>query len=214
VGQAVSLSAPHLQCGVPSARSGLGQPPTNVCISRAFSFKLRFMRMYFLSLMLCGVGLSVVLGRPAQSPTGSDSPELKVRLVKVYDPVYPPIAHTANIYGDVELLLQIRQDGAVQSVEVVKGPPLLQKAALESARQSQFECRGCGDGVTPFKLLYSFLLSDGDCCKAADSPTIVTASEDHVWVTNSRFCTCDPAGTMERKVRSVKCLYLWRCAVR
>jgi hypothetical protein len=186
----------------------------NDCISRAFSFKLPFMRRLFLSLMLCGVGLSIFVGPgQTQSPAGSDTPQRGVWVMKVYDPVYPQLVHTANVHGDVELLLKIRQDGAIQSVAVVSGPPLLQQVAVESARQSQFECRACTEGVTPYKLVYSFQLSEGDCCNSPNSPK-VTASENRVLVTNSHFCFCDPAGTVGRKVRSMKCLYLWRCSVR
>jgi Gram-negative bacterial TonB protein C-terminal len=171
------------------------------------------MRRRFLSLMLCAVGFSVFLGSgQAQSPASSDAPQRGVHLTRLYDPVYPEVVHVANVYGDVELMLQIRQDGSIQSVEVVSGLPLLQRVAVESARQSQFECRACTDGVTPYKLVYSFQLSDGDCCNSQSSPK-VSASENHVWVTNSHFCFCDPAPTVVGKVRSLKCLYLWRCAV-
>jgi hypothetical protein len=172
------------------------------------------MRRRFLSLMVCVVSFSIFVGSAqTQSPAGSDTPQRRVFLTKVHDPVYPQVVHVANVYGDVELMLQIRQDGTIQSVEVASGPPLLQRVAVESARQSQFECRACTDGVTPYKLVYSFQLSKGDCCNSQNSPK-VSASEDHVWVTNSQFCFCDPAATVGRKVRSIKCLYLWRCAVR
>lgn len=190
-------------------------PAADQCLHRAsLRLKLPFMRRRFLSLMLCGVGLFIFVGSgQTQSPAGSDTPQRGVRLIKVYDPVYPQVVHIANVYGDVELSLQIRQDGTIQSVEVVSGPPLLQRVAVESARQSQFECRACTDGVTPYELVYSFQLSNGDCCNSPNAPE-VSASENHVWVTNSHFCFCDPAGTVERKARSMKCLYLWRCAVR
>src|SRR5579863_3627186 len=109
------------------------------------------MRRRFLSLMLCGVGFSIFVGSgQAQSPAGSDPPQRGVFLTKVYDPVYPQVVHTANVYGDVELMLQIRQDGTIQSVEVVSGPLLLQRVAVESARHSEFECRACSDGLTPY----------------------------------------------------------------
>jgi hypothetical protein len=172
------------------------------------------MRRRFLSLMLCGVGFSIfVASGQTQSPTGPETPQRGVCLTKVYDPAYPPVVHTANVYGEVELMLQIRQDGTIESVEVVSGPPLLQRVAVESARQSVFECRACTDRVTPYRLVYSFQLSNEDCCNSQNSPK-VSASENHVWVTSSQFCFCDPAATLGRKVRSMKCLYLWRCAVR
>jgi TonB family protein len=70
----------------------------------------------------------------AQSAIDSDTAQTGVFLAKLHDPVYPPIARTARIYGDIHLTLQIRKDGTIQSVEVVSGPPLLQHAALESAQ--------------------------------------------------------------------------------
>ena len=172
------------------------------------------MRRRFLSLMLCGVGALIFVGSgQAQSPAGSQPTQRGVFLIKVYDPVYPQVAHIANVSGDVELMLQIRQDGTIQSVEVVSGPLMLQRVAVESARQSQFECRACSDGVTPYRLVYSFQLSNGDCCNSANSPK-VSESENHIWVTNSHFCFCDPGAITGRKVRSMKCLYLWKCSVR
>jgi TonB family protein len=174
--------------------------------------KLLCMRRRFLPLVLCVVGVSLFAGSAqTQSPAVSQPAQGGVFLTKVYDPVYPRIAHVANVSGDVELMLQVGQDGTVQSVEVVSGPPLLQRAAVESARQSQFECRACSDAVTPYRLVYSFQLSSGDCCNSADSPKVSQAG-NHVWVTNSQFCFCDPGAT--RKARSLKCLYLWRCSDR
>jgi hypothetical protein len=138
------------------------------------------MRRRFLSLMLCGVGFSIFVGSgQKQSPAGSDTRQRGVCLTKVYDPVYPQGVHIANVYSDVELMLQIQQDGTIQSVEVISGPSLLQRVAVESARQSQFECRECTDAVTPYKLVYSFQLSNGDCCNSPNSPK-VSASGNHV----------------------------------
>jgi len=172
------------------------------------------MRRRLLSLVLCVMGFFTFSGSgQTQSPTASDTPQRGVYLTKVHDPVYSQVVRTANVYGDVELLLRIRQDGVIQSVGVVSGPPLLQRIAVESAQQSQFECRACTDGVTPYKLVYSFQLSNENCCNS-QSPPKVSASENHVRITISPFCFCDPGGTLGHKERAMKCLYLWRCAVR
>lgn len=99
------------------------------------------MRRRVLSLMLCGVGFFIIVGSgQTQSPAGSDTLQRGTRLMKVFNTVYPQVTHKVNVYSDCELLLQIRQDGTIQSADVVSGPPLLQRAAVESARQSQFEC--------------------------------------------------------------------------
>jgi hypothetical protein len=48
-----------------------------------------------------------------------------VVLTKLADPLYPPLARQTGITGDVELMLEIRNDGSIQSVDVVKGHPLI-----------------------------------------------------------------------------------------
>jgi outer membrane biosynthesis protein TonB len=46
-----------------------------------------------------------------------------VVLTKLANPLYPPLARQTGITGDVELMLEIRNDGSIQSVDVVKGHP-------------------------------------------------------------------------------------------
>jgi hypothetical protein len=107
-------------------------------------------------------------------------------------------------------------------VEVNSGPPLLQGAALSSAQQSQFECRNCGEDVTPYRLLYTFqLVAQKVSCTApeacnkslpAQQPNAeLTRSENHITLINYvvPLCICDGF----RRVRSVKCLYLWNCGL-
>lgn len=64
----------------------------------------------------------------AQSPTVTGTPDNAVVLTKLSPPVYP-IALTARIKGDIELLLDIRRDGSVESATVISGPPLLERVA-------------------------------------------------------------------------------------
>jgi hypothetical protein len=108
-----------------------------------------------------------------------------VLLVKLSPPVYPRLARQARIMGDVRIQLAIRRDG-IESSEVVSGHPLLKHAALESAQQSEFECRGCSDEVNSHSLNYTFGLRDDNGCR----PVVD-----------------------KRRVRSLKCLYLWKCGV-
>jgi TonB family protein len=166
-------------------------------------------------LFTVAIGLLAPSGGPqGQSAIGSDTAQAGVFLANLYDPVYPPITRTAGISGDVRLALQIRKDGTIQSVEVVSGPPSLQRAALDSAQQSQFECRACTGDVAAYSLVYSFRFSHDDCCNSSNVPLKVEESQNHIWITAAPFCFCDPSGTTTRKVRSVKCLYLWKCAAR
>jgi TonB family protein len=96
--------------------------------------------------------------------------------------VYPPIANQARIMGDVNIRISIHRDGSVVSAEVVSGHPMLQPAALESARKSKFYCwPDCTDEVTTFVFTYTF-------------------------GTYARSCCCDAV-----RLRAAKCLYLWRC---
>jgi TonB-like protein len=149
-------------------------------------------------------------------------PQGVVVLTKLSEPVYPLIARTAHISGDVELMLQVRQDGRIESATVVSGPPLLQKSALTSANQSLFECHGCNAEPTAYRLVYSFQLVESGCCAEEVSKTTdgrppptypqTTQSPNRVAVIDQAACICDPAGQIG-KVRSLKCLSLWRCAI-
>ena len=156
----------------------------------------------------------------AQSPTVTGTQENAAVLTKLSPPVYPPIALTAHITGDIELLLNIRKDGSVVSASVIDGPPLLQQAALSSAKQSQFQCLRCTEELTSYRLFYAFRIDNSpdacsapDACKYPASPTHdpeVTQSDNHITLTNpSPGCICDYV----KKVRSVKCLYLWKCGI-
>jgi Gram-negative bacterial TonB protein C-terminal len=156
----------------------------------------------------------------AQSPTATGTQENAAVLTKLSPPVYPPIALTAHITGDIELLLNIRKDGSVVSASVIDGPPLLQQAALSSAKQSQFQCLRCTEELTSYRLFYAFRIDNSpdacsapDACKYPASPTHdpeVTQSDNHITLTNpSPGCICDYV----KKVRSVKCLYLWKCGI-
>jgi protein TonB len=46
-------------------------------------------------------------------------------MIRPFNPTYPPLARQAGISGDVELKLEIRKDGSVQSATVVSGHPML-----------------------------------------------------------------------------------------
>jgi protein TonB len=54
-------------------------------------------------------------------------------------PVYPHIAVTTRTEGTVYLLGVIGTDGAIQSLRVLKGHPLLVGAALDAVRQWRYK---------------------------------------------------------------------------
>jgi len=156
-----------------------------------------------------------------QNTSADGPPQGAVVLVKLAEPIYPSVARLAHVSGDVELMLEVRKDGSIESEKVVSGPPLLQRAAADSAHQSQFECHECGEELTPYRLVMHFRLVDSGCCVAEDSKATdigplrtypqITRSQDHVTIVDQVACICDPVAQIG-KVRSLKCLYLWRCA--
>ena len=61
------------------------------------------------------------------------------QFVRYVPPVFPPIALSARVHGDVQLRLDVeRATGAVTQAALVKGIPLLNEAALTAARQWRF----------------------------------------------------------------------------
>lgn len=158
---------------------------------------------------------TVVLESSARNTNSGAMPQAVVILARVSPPTYPPVGRTAHITGDVVVMVNVRQDGSVESVLVVSGSPLLGQAALESAQHSQFECRECTDRTTSYQITYTFRLDSSGCCASADGGKQnqtyphITQSDNHVTVVDLSGCICDPIST--RKIRSMKCLYLWRC---
>jgi hypothetical protein len=136
-----------------------------------------------------------------------------VILTGLSDPVFPPLAKVARVLGDVVLTLGIRPDGSVQKVDIVSGPVMLQQAAKESAQRSQFECGKCSTDVTQYSLTYAFKYGEGDCCAGSADPPKTTWVQGHVTVVSPPICLCDPSADVVR-VRSAKCLYLWKCSIR
>ena len=55
------------------------------------------------------------------------------------EPVYPLMAQQANVQGSVVLQARIREDGTVDTLEVISGPAMLTAAALEAVRQWHFK---------------------------------------------------------------------------
>jgi TonB family protein len=147
------------------------------CLHEAPFLSLRLQ----LAVVTCLIGL--VGNAIGQGTTRAETRETGVLLIKSPPLVYPPLPRAARIMGDVKIKVWIRRDGSVASAEVVSGHPLLKDAALKSAQESTFECRGCKEEVTAYSLTYTF-----------------GAREDG-----------DGLGCSIRRLRSARCLYLWRC---
>jgi TonB family protein len=70
------------------------------------------------------------------------SPEVaEGSLLHRVEPDYPEEARLQRIQGAVVLDIRIGQDGSVQEVTLVSGPPLLAQAAIAAVRQWRFEVR-------------------------------------------------------------------------
>jgi hypothetical protein len=163
--------------------------------------------------LLAGLAIN---GTPlAAQQTSPTNPRSKGEIVIIhpFNLTYPPLARQANITGDVELKLEIRKDGSLQSAAVVSGHRMLAPAALNSAQRSNFECRGCEEPVTLGSVTYSFQIaaSPGWPCPETNGAR-VTQSGNHMIV------TAEP--TLVRPyfsytaARSAKCFYLWACGRR
>lgn len=53
-------------------------------------------------------------------------------------PDYPPIAREARVQGQVILRAMIGRDGAIENLQVLGGPPLLVRAAVDAVRQWRY----------------------------------------------------------------------------
>lgn len=194
--------------------------------------------MRFLLVAVCSVGAlyselpTTAQDAPAQATASADAQQTGAVLVKLSPPVYPPLARQARIMGYVEVQVLIRQDGSVESAEVVSGHPILKIAAVESAQKSQFECRGCSEPKS-YALTYIFAMDDlkiakqAPCCCSRPSPQEkhidpqVNRLQDHVTVTVTAEPVCICPDECEAKwaeehshFRSLRCLYLWKCGFR
>lgn len=154
----------------------------------------------------------------SQTVQSPDALQGKVALTKLFEPIYPKLALQARIAGDVDLMLTIRRDGSVESAEFVSGHPMLKQAALDSAQRSQFECGGCGETVTSYPLKYRFQITSRGYPKDCDytekqSPAEIDIALHQITVSGWAMGICDPASRIFR-VRSARCLYLWKCSTR
>jgi len=76
-------------------------------------------------------------------------------LLKRVEPVYPAIAQLAAIDGVVILDAIVDEHGRIQSVKVLRGHPLLARAASEAVQQWEYEPLKLNGTPTPFELTVS-----------------------------------------------------------
>lgn len=78
--------------------------------------------------------------RPAdKAPLRLTSTVLQGKVIERVVPVYPQLARTIRLHGDVSTEVIISPEGRVESVRVVSGHPMLVQAAIDAARRWRFE---------------------------------------------------------------------------
>jgi TonB family protein len=171
------------------------------------------------SIWACSLGMILIcttIEMSAQTAGDADPAQGEVVLTKVASTQYAPLARQARIQSNVELTVQVKADGSVDSVQVVSGHAMLTPAAVLSAQNSQFECRGCSGGTHSYALEYIFQLSDYKSVCAppvTNQPAkqaVVSLAAHHITVTADPVCWDDP-GVLAVPARTAKCLYLWKC---
>src|SRR5579884_2377360 len=107
-----------------------------------------------------------------------------------------------------------------------QGHPILALAAVDNAKQSTFECVGCGNSGGEQSFIYSFEQStekpDPCCCSShpsAHNSSQVTQNGNHITITAPPLCMCPDLCTRKwaeehSHIRSAKCLYHWKCGHR
>ena len=74
----------------------------------------------------------------ASKPAFRTSSMLQGSLVRRVDPVYPPLARSARIQGQVVLAAVISKAGTIQHLQVLSGHPMLVNAALDAVSQWRY----------------------------------------------------------------------------
>ncbi len=74
---------------------------------------------------------------PVPLPVGGDVKA--ARLISSAPPIYPAIARTQRLGGNVLIDALVDATGKITSMKIVSGPPLLQQAAMDSLRQWKYE---------------------------------------------------------------------------
>jgi len=152
---------------------------------------------------------AVAVGCLAQSTPATFS----LGIVKLKAPEYPPIARVARVSGYVVLSLKLNDDGSPASVEAMSGPQMLRQAAVDSAMGSEFQPVPKDQVGHEYQVFYNFSLQYETCDDSPNQPLPPLKIEANaVTVSGRSIQTCDYASPV--RVRSAKCLFLWKCGVK
>jgi len=86
----------------------------------------------------------------APLPVGGDVKSAK--LISRVDPVYPPLARSQHVSGDVVLDASIDANGHVITMKIISGPALLHQAAKDALRQWQYQPASLDGKPVPMRL--------------------------------------------------------------
>ena len=136
-----------------------------------------------------------------------------MKIVRLTPPNYPPIARAAHVTGEVHLEIKVSNDGLAGDIQVKDGPQMLREAAVNSAKTSLFEPEVTQNDRTSYDLVYNFVV-DATACDEASDPSYphVSYGPGTVTIAEKVVPLCDPGSDI--KVRSAKCLFLWKCGRR
>jgi protein TonB len=83
--------------------------------------------------------ISVTSPRTATGPLHISTGVSAGMLLAPIQPVYPAIARAAGVQGTVVVSAVISRTGAIESLHVISGPPMLQSAAIEAIRAARYQ---------------------------------------------------------------------------
>lgn len=121
----VRLTTPVINRGKSSTSAGEAEPSLDVAGSATIAAPLS------------GLGASHRSEPSAPVPVGGDVKPAK--LIKSVPPVYPQMARSQHVSGNVQIDALIDEDGNVSAMKVLSGPALLRQAALESLKQWKYQ---------------------------------------------------------------------------
>jgi TonB family protein len=124
--------------------------------------------LHMKKLAVCLLLIEALGATRGQDAPSDNAPQMEHKITKLPPPSYPAMALAARVWGPVELSITIQQDGTVDSADVVSGPPLLRAAAVESAKQTQFECAGCAGPSRSFRVVFNYELTAAYYCGEPD----------------------------------------------
>lgn len=138
--------------------------------------------------------------------------EPKLNWVSFHPPEYPRNTQLAHIEGKVVVKFVLQQGNAI-GIQEQTGHVLLVPAAIQSLKMSRLECVHCDEQAQTFTVVFDFRVASHNCDDPEVPTQAILESPTHVTIVSQAVCTSDPVAHYI-KMRSIRCLFLWRCAMR